>query len=222
MKKNAKNATVKKFYIRRKSLISIIVAALILTIVGGRNWFGHSTAQKNDSPVAIAAPAAQFCNPTPISITGILGNGKATPYPSNINVSGVDDLVTTVRVTLNTIQHTWSRDIDILLVGPNGEKFIIMSDVGQSQGFDAPATITISDAGASLLPSSGPIPSGTYKPANYSDDFNPDTFASPAPIAPYSQPGPAPAGSATFSSVFNQANPNGVWMFVYYGRRDLE
>ncbi len=187
MKKNAKKSTVKKLYIWWKSLISAIVAVLILTIVGGRSWFGHSAAQENNAPVP-NVPAAQFCNPNPISITGSLGSGKATPYPSNITVSGVSGLVTSVSVKINTIQHAWARDIDILLVGPNGQKFIIMSDVGWSQGFDNPATITLSDAGATLLPSQeGPIASGTYKPTNHSDSFTtPDTFDAPAPIGPYS------------------------------------
>jgi len=200
MKKNAKKSTVKKLYIWRKSLISAIVAVLILTIVGGRSWFGHSAAQENNAPVP-NAPAAQFCNSTPISIAGGLGRGNATPYPSNITVSGVSGLITNVSITLNTLQHDWGRDIDILLVGPNGEKFIIMSDVGQGNGFDNPATITISDSGATRFTNqSGSIPTGTYKPTNYNDDgFNgTDTFTAPAPSAPYSQPGVSPAGTAYF------------------------
>lgn len=162
------------------------------------------------------APAAtRFCSTGPITISGSLGRGPASPYPSSISVAGMSGVVTSVSVTLNDLQHAWGRDLDVLLVGPSGEKFIIMSDVGQAAGFDAPATVSISDSAAIRFPNGfEPIPSGSYKPTNYNDAGNNgflDPFAAPAPIGPYEQPGPQPVGSATFASVFNQANPNGVW-----------
>lgn len=215
MKKNKKGAANEKFNLSEKLRTSLIVAFItvsVLLILGGKTLLPQSKAQETISAETVAAPAAQFCNPNLISITGSLGSGKATPYPSNINVSGVSGLITSVSVKLNTIQHTWGRDIDILLVGPGGQKFVIMSDVGQSQGFDNPATITISDAGAAQFTRfEQPIPTGTYKPTNHSDEFNPDAYAAPAPVGPYNEPGPAPAGNATFASVFNQADPNGIW-----------
>lgn len=193
---------------RPKVLVLILAAAAVIAFLGYRPPTPPSKAQ--ESEVALTSPAAEFCNSTPISITGSLGRGKATPYPSSINVSGLTGVIGSVSVKLNNIQHNWARDIDILLVGPNGEKFVVMSDVGWSQGFDTAATITISDSGAALLPSQeGPIASGTYKPTNHSDEQNPDTFDSPAPLGPYNHP--TPSGSATFSSVFNQVNPNGTW-----------
>lgn len=155
-------------------------------------------------------PAAQFCNPAPIVLNGSLGAGKATPYPSNITVTGLSGVVSNVTVTLNNIQHAWGRDIDVLLVSPDGRQFIVMSDVGQGNGLDNPATITLSDAGATLLTNqSGPIASGTYKPTNYNDALALDSFEAPAPAGPYNSP--MNTGSATFASVFNGANPNGTW-----------
>ena len=157
-----------------------------------------------------SSPAALFCNATPISITGILSSGKANPYPSNIAVSGLTGVVSSVSVTLNNVQHDWGRDIDILLVSPDGRKFIVMSDVGQGNGLDNPATLTLSDAGAAIITNgSGQIASGIYKPTNHNDGLNTDNFESPAPAAPWNSP--APTGSATFASVFNGANPNGTW-----------
>ncbi|MDQ3254149.1 MAG: hypothetical protein M3R15_09630, partial [Acidobacteriota bacterium] len=189
--------------------LACIVASLLATY-GGNALMRHSAAQENDFGIS-NAPAAQFCNSTPISITGSLSSGRATPYPSNITVSGLNGVITNVSVTLNTIQHDWSRDIDILLVGPHGEKFVVMSDVGWSRGFDSPATITLSDAGSTILTDQAvPIASGTYKPTNHSDSFTtPDSFDAPAPIGPYNHP--TPTGSATFTSVFNNINPNGTW-----------
>lgn len=193
------------------------VVAVLIALVGNQPRpeivaaAGEETLQPGTAP---AEASVQFCNTSLISITGSLGMGPATPYPASIQVSGVTGVVTNVSVTLNNLQHNWGRDIDVLLVGPNGEKFVIMSDVGQSQGFDNPATITVSDQGATRFTNQEvPFPSGTYKPTNYNDACVScvDSFPSPAPPAPWSQPGPNPSGSATFASVFNQANPNGTW-----------
>jgi photosystem II stability/assembly factor-like uncharacterized protein/subtilisin-like proprotein convertase family protein len=195
---------------RRHSVLwTILLAVLMTAIFGTAVLQPESSAQENDFS-APDSPTAQFCNASPISITGILSSGKANPYPSNITVSGLTGVVSGVSVTLNNAQHDWSRDIDILLVSPDGRKFIVMSDAGQGNGLDNPATLTLSDAGATLLTNMfEPIPSGTYKPTNHSDGLNPDNFESPAPAAPWNSP--APTGSATFASVFNGAEPNGVW-----------
>ena len=119
-------------------------------------------------------------------------------------------VVSKVTVTLNGIQHNFGRDIDVLLVSPDGRAFIPFSDIGQANGFFTAATITLTDSGATLLPSTlGAIASGTYKPTNHPDGPEVDTFLSPAPGAPYNSA--APTGSATFASVFNGAEPNGMW-----------
>ena len=149
-----------------------------------------------------ASPMQQFCNTTAITIPS---SGSATPYPSGIAISGVTGVIGDMSVTLNNIQHSFSGDVDILLVGPGGQKFIILSDVGGSDGFDTARTITLSDAGTALLiQSTDPIPSGTYKPTNYGTG---DTFTTVA--APYLSP--ATAGSATFESAFGLTDPVGTW-----------
>ena len=123
--------------------------------------------------------------------------GASDPYPSIINVSGISGSLTKLTVTLTNLNHTWTNDIDVLLVSPTGAKIILMSDVGGSNDltnvtltFDATATFT--------LPDSDFISSGTYQPTNF-DDF--DFFDSPAPDGPYN----------TDLSVFNGTNPNGEW-----------
>jgi subtilisin-like proprotein convertase family protein len=82
-----------------------------------------------------------------------------------------------------------------------------MSGVGGSAGFDATATITIRD-GSPLMPTgAAAIPSGTYGPTASN---NTTTWPAPAPAAPYNFP--APAGAATFASIFNNTtNWNGTW-----------
>lgn len=205
----AKRTTVKSFLTGRRwqtSLIVVATALLFVSLLGGKALMRENAAQEN----IIAAPAAQFCNSAPISMTGILSSGPASPYPSNITVSGMSGVVSNVNITLNNVQHTWGRDIDVLLVSPDGRKFIPMSDVGQGNGLDNPVTITLSDAGAALITSgTGQIASGTYKPTNHNDALALDSFDAPAPAAPYNSP--LNTGSATFASVFNGINPNGVW-----------
>ena len=66
--------------------------------------------------------------------------------------------------------------------------------------------LTLDDAAASSLPQITQISSGTFKPTNYTTG---DTFPAPAPAGPYNIP--APAGSATFASIFNGTDPNGTW-----------
>jgi subtilisin-like proprotein convertase family protein len=148
-------------------------------------------------------------NPTAIVIpavgTGAAAGAPANPYPSSIIAGGLTGTVTNVQVTLKNFSHTFPSDVDVLLVGPGGQKFTVLSDV--IGGTDAVnITWTLSDAGATILPATGTPVSGTFRPTNIGTG---DVFPAPAPAAPYQFP--ATAGSATFGSVFNGTNPNGTW-----------
>jgi hypothetical protein len=160
-----------------------------------------------------------FCNTGSITFNdggtgGFLGTA-ATPYPSNIVVSGLAGTIQSITVDLKGVVHTKSRDIDLLLVAPTGQKFLMMTGVGAGiyNGFTGPpfifipSNLTLSDAAGSALPRSSVISSGTYRPASYESWAN--TFTAPAPAGPYDQA--APVGSATFASEFNGLNPNGTW-----------
>src|SRR6266478_295631 len=127
------------------------------------------------------------------------------PYPSNIVVSGLTNTVTKVTVTLKNMSHTFPSDVDVLLVSPTGQKFIVMSDVIGGTYWTG-QTYTPDDSAAAVIPSSGTPVSGTFRPTNYGTG---DVFPAPAPAAPYLTP--ATAGSDTFASVFNGLNPNGTW-----------
>ena len=56
--------------------------------------------------------------------------GASDPYPSNIVVAGASGVVTDVDVTLTNVSHTHIRDLDVLLVAPNGTTTLLMQDVG--------------------------------------------------------------------------------------------
>lgn len=131
--------------------------------------------------VALAPSTPTFSNPATVYISsGPLTStaaGVATPYPSNITVSGLPTSgVTVSSVTLTGLSHTWASDIDILLQSPTGQNVILLSDFGGSNDF-VNANLTFSDAGGTM-PSTNPMPSGTFKPVNTA---GPDNFPAPGP-----------------------------------------
>jgi subtilisin-like proprotein convertase family protein len=144
-----------------------------------------------------------FSNPANITIND---NLPATPYPSNITVSGVA-AYSRVTVTLTGLSHTFPADIDIIVVAPGGQDAYVMSDVGGG-GDVVGVNLTFDDTAAAPL-GGGQITSGTYKPSEL--DSASDAFPAPAPPGPY---------SLDFS-VFNGLGgaANGTWSL--YVRDDL-
>ena len=143
----------------------------------------------------ITAPTLTLTNAVGITIPDV---GKASVYPSTIAVSGVSGIVNKVTVTLLGYSHTWPDDVDVLLVGPTGQKVMLMSDCGGGNARNG-VTLTFDSEAVSSVPDNVAIPSGTYKPTNI--DTTSDSFSSPAP------------GGLLGSSLaaFNGLNPNGNW-----------
>jgi subtilisin-like proprotein convertase family protein len=138
-----------------------------------------------------------FSNPASISIPN---SGAASPYPSNITVSGILGTVTKVTARINNLSHTFPDDLDVLIVGPAGQKVILTSDAGGSLDL-VNTTLTFDDSGPAL-PDSAQILSGTFSPTNFGTG---DAFPAPAPAAPY----------GAVLADFNGTNPNGTWsLFV--------
>ena len=108
----------------------------------------------------------------------IPSSGTASPYPSEITVSGQYGAVQQVVVRLHNFSHTSPDDVDLMLVGPTGRKIILMSDVGGTNSVSN-VTLTFDDAAANYLPDEGQVTTGTYKPTDYGLDR--DNFPSPAP-----------------------------------------
>ena len=121
--------------IRSLSLPTVREVALIPSM-GGHIMRVLSRALVAGSLVAIWLPAlagragavqTTFSNTTSISMAT---SGAAVPYPSNISVSGIGGQVGDVRVTLINVSHTFEEDVNVLLVGPGGQKVMLVSDVG--------------------------------------------------------------------------------------------
>ena len=152
---------------------------------------GNNRAERVVSVVA----AGTYANPSPIQIYDA---APAVGYPSVIHVEGAPPALASVRVTLTELNHSYPADLDILLVGPQGQSVVLMSDMGL--GFDLNGvTLVFDDAATNALPAAGAIVAGVYVPGNVGgvDGFYP----------------PAPGGSygATLA-VFERSNANGDWL----------
>jgi subtilisin-like proprotein convertase family protein len=154
--------------------------------------------------LAVLAPAASAATFTggPITINDSpdCAQGVATPYPSTITVPSTAGTITDVNVTLTNFSHEFTSDVRMLLVGPAGQKVLLMNAATDEQ--DATnLTFTLDDEAA------GPIPdeivnASSYKPTQF-DGCDPaqHSLIPPAPASPY----------GTALSGFDGTNPTGTW-----------
>ncbi len=122
-----------------------------------------------------------------------------TPYPSTLSVSGVAGPITDLDVSLLDIASMFAPDMDVLLVGPQGQRATLMSDVGSGDDISG-VDLEFDDSATKALPDDTALASGRFQPT--------DGRGSPAD----SYPGltPTPVGEARLG-VFNGTDPNGVW-----------
>jgi hypothetical protein len=126
--------------------------------------------------------------------------GAATPYPSTINVSGVNSQSGQPTVTLRRFSHSFPDDVDVLLQGPGGQAVMLMSDAGAGIGV-SDLILTFDQSATLFTPDSAGLTTGTYLPW----DFGPAETL----------PSPAPTSWANSLAVFDSQNPNGTWrLFV--------
>jgi subtilisin-like proprotein convertase family protein len=171
---------------------------LTLALLDGAADLGTVTFTMTSGVIILSAPVT-FSNAASIAIPS---SGAATPYPSAISVIGVTGVVNKVTATITNISHTFPDDINVLLVGPAGQKMILMQNAGSGTDITN-LTLAFDDAAATSLPDATAISSGTYKPSQYGT------------VAIY--PAPAPAGPyGTKLDAFNGTDPNGIWnLFVF-------
>jgi hypothetical protein len=140
---------------------------------------------------------------------------KAEPYPAGNVVTGlVGRVASKVTVTLQGFSHTFPSDVSVLLVGPQGQMTILMSEVGGQTSIGhgvSNLTLTLDDDATNSLPVYAVLTSGTFKPTN-------GYLALGYPSLPYDFPSPAPSGNSNSVStlaVFKNFDPNGTWnLFV--------
>jgi subtilisin-like proprotein convertase family protein len=125
------------------------------------------------------------------------------PYPSRLAVSGLNRAsILDVNVRLNTLNHSRTDDVDLLLVGPTGRTAIIMSDAGGQPTSGQTDSPTIDDEAPIAFPDEGNVVTTSYKPSNYEVGTD-DNF-----------PGVA-FNNNRLLSTFDGTNPTGRWkLFV--------
>ncbi len=158
----------------------------------------NAEATTNVTITVNAAPGRTYAN---TGVINVRDNNTATPYGSSITVPALEGLVSQVVVTLDGLTHSSPDDVDVLLVSPGGKKVLILSDAGGNIPISN-GRIVIDENASSTIPDNGPMLPGSYKPSNYGEG---DSFASPAPAAPY---------GASLAE-FNGIDPEGTWsLFV--------
>jgi hypothetical protein len=189
------NTDVSRFFLRQGSNA---VNASIDGIRVGNGWADVFTSGNT---------ASQYRNETPITVTS---GAAANVYPSTINVTNAPTNVFVIRVTLYNYLPTPGNHVDVLLVGPNGAKYLLMGHVGSTTSLTSPVTLTFSDGASNVLPFSAPLTSGTFLPTNC--DFI-DPFTAPAPVPSYVDPGCDVSRTApeTLYGAFGGQNGNGLW-----------
>jgi len=157
-------------------------------------------------PGRLCAETFSRTNKTSIAINDDGTNySTANPYPSTISASGLTQQVAHVSVTLWGLNHAYTPDISILLVGPMGQSVVLMSQVGE--GFAVSVNwLTLDDSAKYGLPYIGrawSITNGIYKPTDgQSPNYN--FFPRPAP-------GTNTTFYSTTLSAFDGTSPNGTW-----------
>ena len=149
-----------------------------------------------------------FSSTTAIVIPGTgTGPGASGPYGTTVTASGLSGNKN-IRLQLNGFSHTFPGDVDMLLVGPGGQKFIPLSDAGGTTDA-AGATVQLVDTATATLPTGDANLNGEFKPVN--NTVASDPFTAPAPAAPYMSP--APSGTETFATTFGTSGAalNGTW-----------
>ena len=136
--------------------------------------------------------------------------GRASAYSSKIEVNFPEgSRIADVDLYLNHLSHPFPRDLDVLLVGPKGQKALVMSDVGgPSQGGPGginDLTLTLDDEAAKALDPFTVPTTGRYRPAD-SDNPNPDQGDSFS-----NRPPDVSEGATSALSVFDGTNPTGTW-----------
>jgi uncharacterized repeat protein (TIGR01451 family) len=167
----------------------------VFDLTDGTNNLG--TVQRDFALGAYTPVILSRTNSSTTTIPASGTQGSASPYPSTLVVSNFGGLVTKVTARLSGLTHAYPDDLDIVLVGPGGQKVMLMSDAGGGFALSAVSLVFDNDAAAPLN-DSALITSGTYRPTDFTVG---ETLNTPAPTGPY----------GANLAVFNGVNPNGAW-----------
>ncbi len=190
--------------------------------------FGISTAtfdQRVNTATTIPTSATgagpyMFCNTGSIVAPGLNNDsGPASPYPSNIFVSGLPGTVKAVTVTLNGFTTKDQGDLLSLLVGPGGNNLDFFSLTGSNiSNAPPPINLTFADGASSI--SGNLSSSGTFAPTSFNTDIAYPQCPPNAPLCNSPAVGPPLASNpftptnkaaAAGTAIFGNENEEGVF-----------
>ena len=170
------------------------------------SWlFGILRSRIQVSYSVAGAYQTEFTNTASITLAN---TGAGEPYPSTIDVSGLSGTIEAIKVSLHNVSHTYPSDLDVLLVGPDGESLILMSDAGGANAF-VDVGLEFDDDASRVLAAAGPITAGVYRPTNYDAD---DSFPN----------APELANHGLALDVFAGTDPNGTWSLYVVDDEDFD
>ncbi|MGI9543387.1 MAG: proprotein convertase P-domain-containing protein [Cyclobacteriaceae bacterium] len=106
-----------------------------------------------------------FHNQTP----QVIDSGLPNSVESEIDVQGMDDVVVDILQVSLSIQHTYTNDLRILLIGPDGTEVVLVESEGGSQD-DFNETTFDDNAAEPIAGAMAPF-SGTFRPEGQLSDF---------------------------------------------------
>jgi hypothetical protein len=117
-----------------------------------RHLFGIAVLIALLAPAGASAATFNFFSTTGLGPSGGAGTfGPATSFPSSIEVAGLQGPLTKVTATMIGFGSGSPDDVDMLLVGPEGEQVMLMSDAcGEAQFFTNNTWTFDGDAPSSL------------------------------------------------------------------------
>jgi hypothetical protein len=162
------------------------------------------------APAGANAATTNFFSTDGLGPVGAGVFGPASIYPSSIQVEGLQGPLTKVTATMIDFGSGKGDDVDMLLVSPEGDEVMLMSDACGSGNFGN-NTWTFDDDAPGPLPDNGPCASNqaaSFQPVNYvGSSPEPDQFGAGGGIAP---------PYAEELSTFIGTDPNGFWdLFVF-------
>ena len=198
---------------RRAAMVGLLGLGLVLggvPALAAKHHGGHEKSAVTTAADQVTTAAGRFKTvKKTFSFDGVIGidvQGPSKQYPAAIAVSGFKRArIKDVNVRIPAFFHDFPRDVDLLLVGPQGQKAIIFSDVGGTTSTPSQRDVTLDDEATQSLTANDALVSGTFKPTNVegNDTNGIDEFPVPAPELARD------IGSSL--SVFDGTNPNGAW-----------
>ena len=153
-----------------------LAAGLVTTSAGSVAAAG--TTVTPSGPVSIVSNNYASSDYDPVTIPAV---GPSTPNPTSLDVDGVPGTITDVDVVVRSLSHTFPADLDLMLVGPGGQRVLLMSDAGSSFAV-SDVNLGFDDEAPTGLPQFSGLADGFFRPTNFGSGRRPVPGAGSRPL----------------------------------------